>query len=110
MSSTIVPARVGRLIGLNIALLAVLAVVTLLSVVSARAGAQPGIVNTPVRGRGEYTMVAGKIQGSTTAAIYIVDAANQEIIALSWDRANSRVEPIGHRALSDDARFLTKPR
>jgi hypothetical protein len=98
-----------KLIGLNIALLAVLAVVTLLSVVSSRAGAQPG-ATPPVRGRGEYTMVSGKVQGATTAAIYIVDAANQEVVALSWDRANNRVEPIGFRSLNDDARYLTKPR
>lgn len=97
-------ARVSpRLIGLNVALLAVLVVVTLLGVVSSRAGAQ-------ARGRGEYTMVAGKIQGATTAAIYVVDAANQEVVALGWDRATNRLEPIGHRSLSDDARYLTKPR
>jgi len=98
-----------KLIGLNVALLATLAVVTLLGVVSARAGAQPG-ATTPARGRGEYTMVSGRIQGSTTSAIYIVDGANQEIVALTWDRTNNRVEPIGYRSLNDDARYLTKPR
>ena len=98
-----------RLIGLNVALLAVLGVVTLVGVVSSRAGAQPGL-NQAVRGRGEYTMVSGKIQGATTAAIYVVDAANQEVVALGWDRATNRLEPIGHRSLTDDARYLTKPR
>ncbi len=100
----------GRLIGLNVALLGVLGVVTLIGVVSSRAGAQPGVGVGAARGRGEYTMVAGKIQGATTAAIYVVDAANQEVVALGWDRATNRLEPIGHRSLSDDARYLTKPR
>ncbi len=101
-----------RLIGLNIALLGVLGVVTLVGVMSSRAGAQPGTggAGGAARGRGEYTMVAGKIQGATTAAIYVVDAANQEVVALGWDRATSRLEPIGHRSLLDDARYLTKPR
>ena len=100
-----------RLIGLNVALLGVLGVVTLVGVLSSRAGAQPGVGGAAAaRGRGEYTMVAGKIQGATTAAIYVVDAANQEVIALGWDRATNRLEPIGHRSLLDDARYLTKPR
>jgi hypothetical protein len=99
-----------RLVGLNLALLGTLGAATLMSAGSPRADAQPGLAGQPARGRGEYTMVSGKIQGSTTAGVYIVDAANQEVVALGWDRANNRFEPIGHRSLADDAKYLTKPR
>ena len=109
--STSPPHLSRRLIGLNIALLAVLAVVTIAGVVSSRADAQPPTGSNPAsRIRGEYTMVSGKIQGATADALYIIDAANQELVALSWDRAASRFEPIGHRSIADDARYLTKPR
>jgi hypothetical protein len=55
-------------------------------------------------------MVSGKFQGSTTAAVYIIDAANQEIVAMGWDRNTTRLSTIGYRSLTDDAHFLTKPR
>jgi hypothetical protein len=97
-----------RLIGLNLALLGALGVVTLVGV-SSHAGAQPA-TTPPARSRGEYTMVSGRIQGSTTAGVYIIDAANQEIVALGWDRATNRFEPIGHRSLTDDSKYLAKPR
>ena len=111
-AESVTPPRLSRrLIGLNIALLAVLAVVTIAGVVSSRADAQqPGGAVPLPRMRGEYTMVAGKIQGATTQSLYIIDAANQELVALSWDRANNRFEPIGHRSIADDAKYLTKPR
>ncbi len=111
-TESVTPPQISRrLIGLNIAILAVLAVVTIAGVVSSRAGAQPPTGAPPLpRMRGEYTMVPGKIQGATTQSLYIIDASNQELLALSWDRANNRFEPIGHRSLSDDAKYLTKPR
>ena len=90
-----------RLVAVNAALLGVLVWVTLVA-------AQPGV--PAGRGRGEYTMVSGRIQGATTSGIYIVDAANQEVVAMSWDRSLNRLEPIGHRSLVDDGKFLAKPR
>ena len=92
-----------RLVALNVALLIVLGIVTF-------AGAQPGGTGAGPRGRGEYTMVSGRTQGSTTATIYILDAANQEVLALGWDRGNNKPDVVGHRSLADDAKYLSKPR
>jgi len=95
-----------RLIALNIALLAVLAGVT---IAGAQPGTSPGSAQL-ARPRGEYTMISGRIQGATTAAIYVLDAANQEVVALGWDRSANKLETIGWRSLSDDAKFLKTSR
>lgn len=91
-----------RLIGLNIALLLMLGVVTILT--SVDAGAQPGATAAP-RPRGEYTVVSGRYQGGTNNAIYVLDSANQELMALSWDKSRNELEVIGHRKLNDDAQL-----
>jgi hypothetical protein len=100
-----------RLVAVNVALLVVLVFVTLTG--SRPASAQPGTGlpgGQAARGRGDYTMVCGKYQGSTTSAVYIIDAANQEVVVLGWDRSAGRLNPIGHRSMMDDAHYLTKPR
>jgi hypothetical protein len=100
-----------KLIALNAALLAALAVATFTTSRPADAQttlAKPG--EQAGRLRGEYTMIPGKFQGGTASAIYIIDAANQELVALTWDRSNNRINPLGHRSLLDDSRYLTKPR
>lgn len=95
-----------RLIGLNVALLMVLGVFTILTSVDAGAqpGAGPGAAATS-RPRGDYTVVSGRYQGGTSNAVYILDAANQELMALSWDRSRNELEVIGHRKLADDAQI-----
>jgi len=95
--------RHTRLIGLNFALLMVLAALTILT--SSQVVAQPaGTIGTG-RGRGEYTIISGKYQGGISNAVYVLDAANQELLALSWNRNRDEFEIIGHRRLTDDARF-----
>lgn len=94
-----------RLLALNGGLLVVLGIVTLAN--TRAADAQP---TTPNRARGEYTMVSGRMQGSTAAVLYLIDATNQEIVAASWDRNNNKLEPVGLRSLSDDSRYLQRPR
>ncbi len=106
-----VPANPGarlspRLIGLNVALLAVLGIVTFMS--SGPAGAQPDDAAAG-RQRGDYTAVSGRMQGGNTV-VYIFDAANQELVALNWNRNNSVFEPIGFRSLIDDKKFMNRPR
>jgi hypothetical protein len=100
-----------RLVGLNAALLAVLAGVTILGAgsgtpASAQGPAEPGAP----RGRGDYTMVAGRTQGSTADTIYIIDAANQDFIAMQWNRSAGRLEGVGYRSLGEDSRYLQRPR
>ncbi|HYE02288.1 MAG TPA: hypothetical protein VD963_03530 [Phycisphaerales bacterium] len=84
-------------IGVNVVLLGVLGVVTL-------AGAQPSRQNDGTqRGRGEYTAVSGRIQGSTANGVYVLDTTNQELLALRWNRNDKRVEVFGFRDLKQDS-------
>ena len=57
-----------------------------------------------VRRRGEYTMVPARALGFTEAAIWIVDAGNQEMLTMRYDRSNKQLRFLGFRSLEDDAR------
>ena len=81
------------LIALNAALLALLAAVVLSPAASAQ----------KTRARGEYTMVSGEFQGASENAIWILDAANQELLALRWNQSMKKLDGIGFRDLSQDA-------
>lgn len=83
------------LVVLNMVLALVLAAISL----APRAEAQRG----GGRGRGDYTMVSGRIQGGSSNAIYVVDAANQEMIALRWSDSTKGLEGIGYRDLRADS-------
>ncbi len=54
------------------------------------------------RGRGEYTMIGGEVQGGNANAIYVLDGSNQEMIALRWNDSRNRLEGIGFRDLDKD--------
>jgi hypothetical protein len=82
---------------LNLALLTALAAITF-APDSIRANAQAG------RARGEYTLLAGRPNGSSSDAIYVLDAANQEIIALKWDTGR-KLSLLGYRNLESDAKL-----
>ena len=89
------------LIGLNAVLLAVLAVVTF----GAAVKAQPA-----PRGRGEYTMVAGGGSGTDAAIIWIVDVANQEMIAMTYNHNTTVLDGVGYRNLAADAAAVLRGR
>jgi hypothetical protein len=82
------------LIVLNGALLAVLAAVVLSPATLAQRGA---------RARGEYTMVSGKIVGGNSHIVYVLDGANQEVIAAKWNESAKAVDVIGYRDMQADA-------
>lgn len=86
------PAR--ALVALNACLLVALGAVTF----APRATAQ----NEPPRSRGDYAVVGGEVTGSNTNGIYIVDAANREMIALLWDESRRQLNGIGYRDLTGD--------
>lgn len=87
-----------RLVVLNCGLLMVLGALTIAG------GFEAGAQTTPApRARGDYTMVSGRYQGGTSNAIYLLDAANGELMALAWDRSRNEMEIIGHRRIADDA-------
>jgi len=92
-----------RLIVLNVALLA--AVVGLVVFVPAAADASDEQPVT-VRPRGEYTMVSGKTNIGSVNAVYILDAVNQEMVALRWDPNKKTFAGIGYRNLEADAKAL----
>lgn len=82
----------GPLVALNAVLLVVLGIVSI-------AHAQPG-----ARARGNYAMVGGEYLGGRGAnAVYILDAANQELIAVKWDESRKVLDGIGYRDLNKDA-------
>lgn len=97
-----------RLVRANAVLLLALGVLTVAAAmeggpaVGMPADAQPPAASA--RPRGEYTMISGRIQGATTNAVYILDANNQELVALSWDRGRNRFVGIGYRSLLADGR------
>jgi hypothetical protein len=78
------------LIVLNAALIGVLLIVSL--PVGAKAQLQQG---ASTRGRGDYTMVAGRAPGSGEDVVWIVDAVNQETMALRWDISRQDLQFIG---------------
>lgn len=99
--------QVGGLLALNGVLLGVLAWVSL----SPEAGAfssghgagQPGAGQPLTRARGDYSMVAGPIRTGNASAIWILDAANQELAVLRFNDSKQQLEGIGFRDLSADA-------
>jgi hypothetical protein len=86
--------RRAGLIALNAVLLAALGVVSFAPSAQAQRGA---------RARGEYTMVSGRVTGSSNHAIYVIDSANQEMIALTWNQTRKGLEGLGYRDLTADA-------
>lgn len=55
------------------------------------------------RARGDYTMASGRISVGGPHAIYVLDSANQEVVALRWDNSKQTLLPVGYRSLSRDA-------
>ncbi len=88
------------LIAMNACLLAALALVALAPSASAQA--------KRARPKGQYAIVDGRIQGVAEAAIYVYDTANQEMLALRWDRSRKALSVIGHRDVSADAEQAQK--
>lgn len=87
------------LIALNAALLIILAVITFSSIAKAQA-----------RGRGEYTMVAGGVPGSDSAAIYIADVSNQELVIMTYNPQTKVLDGVGYRHLAQDAANVARNR
>lgn len=89
--------KLRGLLALNMALLGVLAIVSL-SPEAGATNAQPG-----ARARGAYTMVAGSIRTGNSSAIWLVDSANQELAVLRFNDSKQQLEGIGFRDIAQDA-------
>ena len=55
------------------------------------------------RSRGEYAMVSIKPPSGNGDVIFVVDANNQEMVALRWDAGVRKLLGIGYRNLAADA-------
>ncbi|MFG0307088.1 MAG: hypothetical protein ACF8Q5_12830 [Phycisphaerales bacterium JB040] len=93
--------RRGALVALNAGLLATLAGVLHGPEAIAQVAGATG------RAPGEYTLVGGAMPGTTDNTIFVLDAANRELIALEWSQSRSRLEGIGFRDLAEDVRGRT---
>jgi hypothetical protein len=82
------------LIALNAVLIGVLALVTLAPAPGGDAQAQAN------RARGDYTMVAGRIQGSSEDAIFIVDSNNAEVVAVRWQKGAKEFAGVGYQSFN----------
>lgn len=88
--------QVGALLAANAVAIAFLA---------APASSQQVVRPGDLRARGEYTMVAGRTnQGGSVDTVYIVDSANQEVVAVKWDQTKKTLGGVGYRSISADAR------
>jgi hypothetical protein len=97
--------RHRSLIALNMVLLGLLALVTLAPGAGAQPGGAGGAGNTPgqrPRAHGQYGVVGGRYQGGVEAAMYIVDSANEELLALRWDRSRKALSALGYRDMAQD--------
>ena len=54
------------------------------------------------RPSGDYSVVGGSTLGSHANVIYILDAANRELVALRWNDSTKALEGIGYRDLVAD--------
>ncbi|MFK7960586.1 MAG: hypothetical protein AB8G96_08665 [Phycisphaerales bacterium] len=87
-----IPRRHAALIAINAGLLGLLGLITLGPV----ADAQP-------RPRGRYVGVAGGVNGSEADAIWILDTANREMVALTWQPNQKALIGIGYRNVATDS-------
>ena len=84
----------AALVLINSVLLAALAV----TVLTPPAHAQFGM-------GGAFMMISGAVRGRNSQnAIYIIDQQSSNMIAMMFNSANNRFEPIGSRRIADDAR------
>ena len=83
-------------------LLLVVGAILLLGVVVLQPQAEAQNANS--RKRGEYTLVSGDQNVGNSNAIFIVDAANQELVVLDWDNQTGLVG-LGYRDLNQDSQI-----
>jgi hypothetical protein len=94
------PTATQILIAANIVALGALAVVKLSPYASAQG----------FRLRSTYSAASGRIPGTETHAVYIVDESTQELLSLQWDPRSKQLQMLGYRNLMGDAAEALRPR
>ncbi|MFZ4576306.1 MAG: hypothetical protein ACOYN0_18125 [Phycisphaerales bacterium] len=56
------------------------------------------------RPRGEYTLVSAKTNQGGPYAVWVLDAANNEMLVLRWEQSRQTLVGAGYRNLSTDSR------
>lgn len=79
------------LLTLNVLLIVVLVLVSI--------GPGDSNAQAPNRARGQYTALSMAVTGSVSDAIIIVDANNQELVALRWDPSRRSLTGIDYYSL-----------
>lgn len=95
-------ANLKALLAINLLLLVLLAAVTW--------GGSIATAQNDARPRGEYTMVAGPAQGTDSSVIYLVDAINQELTAVTYNTSTKRIDGVAYRNLRRDANSVVRGR
>lgn len=96
------PARRGR-IAVLLAVNGLLVCAAAAGLVATRASAQAGGAGFQNRPHGNYLMVSGRASGVSGNLIYVIDTINREMVALRYQRAAGRLEPIAFRDLTADS-------
>lgn len=87
------------LVALNLVLLGILAYGSL----APTANAQQQQLAAASRAGGRYGMVSGVVQNVYPGVVYIVDEANQEVVAVMWNETIRQFSGVGYRDLKSDA-------
>ena len=85
------------LIALNIALLAVLAAVSLVPTVDAQ-----------VSSNDKYVAVAGTLSGLSSGVVFIASENNRAVLATTWDHNKKRIVIKAARSITNDAASITR--
>ena len=62
------------------------------------------------RARGSYTMAAGRANGADSGVVYVVDTANQELIAVTYNPNTKVIDGVGYRNIAADAGEVARGR
>ncbi len=91
----------GALLALNVLLVAVLALVSFAPSVQAGGLRQNA---------GDYIMVGGSINGSTSNAVYVLDQRSGTLLSFLYDRSSRKLRGLSVRSVSSDARRFSPSR
>ena len=91
---------IGGLIALNLALLVVLALVSFAPSVQARGSGAAG----------DYMLVGGRITGSTSNAIYLLDQRSGALMCFLYDRSSKKLKPLSVRSVANDGKRFSPSR
>lgn len=85
------------LLAVNLALLGVLCAATLMHGTSSGATAGMSVA------AGDYLMVGGQVQGSSTNTVYVMDQRRGVLVALAYDRSAKKLKAVGARSIASDS-------